>query len=98
MISISLTSGMFPRSFLSASPNSLDASTSGTSSSGSLHAAFPAEDLMPKDATVDRIRIFTRLHDKFIESWRSGEQYLRVLPKLLNSIVSFGQVLPRQLR
>src|SRR5437660_5716613 len=53
---------------------------------------------MPKDTPVDRIRIFTRPHHKFIESRRSGEQYLRVLPKLLNSIVSFGQVLPRQLR
>src|SRR5213594_2150412 len=51
---------------------------------------------MPKDAAVDRMRIFTRLHYKFIESWRSGEQYLRMLPKLLNRIVSFGQVLPRQ--
>src|SRR2546422_527113 len=38
---------------------------------------------MPKDAAVDRMRIFTRLHYKFIESWRSGEQYLRMLPKLL---------------
>src|SRR5438874_13286628 len=53
---------------------------------------------MPKDTPVYRIRIFTRPHHKFLESRRSGEQYLRVLPKLLNSIVSFGQVLPRQLR
>src|SRR5271170_1489422 len=44
MISISLTSGMLPRSFRSAAPSSLDASTSGTSSGGSFHAALPAED------------------------------------------------------
>src|ERR1700688_1588598 len=44
MISISLTSGMLPRSFLSDEPRSFDASTSGTSSGGNFHAALPGED------------------------------------------------------
>src|SRR5712691_7544139 len=44
MISISLTSGMLPRFFLSLVPKSFVESTSGTSSGGSFHAAFPAPD------------------------------------------------------
>ena len=44
MISISLTSGMLPRSFLSDAPSSAAVSTSGTSSGGSFHAAFPGDD------------------------------------------------------
>src|SRR5580704_1071544 len=57
MISISLTSGMLPRSFLSASPSSADVSTSGTSSGGSFHAAFPAED-------------FSKIRPSFWLTWR----------------------------
>src|SRR5215469_8294974 len=44
MISISLTSGRLPRSFLSLAPRSFAVSTSGTSSGGSLQAALPGED------------------------------------------------------
>ena len=44
MISISLTSGILPRSFLSDEPRSSAVSTSGTSSGGSFQAAFPGDD------------------------------------------------------
>src|SRR5208283_1442052 len=57
MISISLTSGMLPRSFLSEEPRSFAVSTSGTSSGGSFHAALPGED-------------FSKIKPSFWLTWR----------------------------
>jgi hypothetical protein len=44
MISISLTSGMLPEIFSFGGTEELRVSTSGTSSGGSFHAAFPGDD------------------------------------------------------
>jgi hypothetical protein len=44
MISISLTSGMSPRSLRSCLPSTFAVSTSGTSSGGNFQAALPGDD------------------------------------------------------
>src|SRR5579883_630722 len=74
MISISLTSGMFPRSFLSDEPRSSFESTSGTSSGGSFHAAFPGEDfskISPSSWLVWRVAL------------RSGNLFIAPPPEFL---------------
>src|SRR4051812_11827800 len=71
MISISLTSGMSPRFFLSDLPSSLAVSTSGTSSGGNFHAALPAED-------------FSKIRPSFWFTWRVA---LRVMCFIASQVV-----------
>ena len=51
---------------------------------------------MSEDTAVDRARILTGFHHKFVETRGAGEQESCVLAELVHRIGSFGEVLFRQ--